>query len=78
METVDDLITRTKPRIKSASRNGKRKNSLPPALRRRLLKLLNDALAPVVPYSGDIEAMRKVAEDATRANINEAIKVLGE
>lgn len=78
MEKVEDLLVRIKPRNKLRARNGKRKNSIPPALRRRLLKLLNDALAPVVPYSGDIEAMRKVAEDATRANINEAIKLLGE
>lgn len=78
MEKIEDLLVRIKPRNKLRARNGKRKNSIPPALRRRLLKLLNDALAPAVPYSGDIETMRKVAEDATRANINEAIKLLGE
>lgn len=52
METVEDLLVRIKPRNKLRTRNSKRKNSLPPALRRRLLKLLNDALAPAVPYSG--------------------------
>lgn len=78
METVDELITRTKPRIKKVSRNGKRKAAIPPALRRRLVELLNGALSPVIPYSGDIETMRKAAEESTRDKIQEALKLLGE
>lgn len=78
MEKVEDLLVRIKPRNKLRVRNGKRKAALPPALRRRLVELLKDALAPVVPYSGDIETMRKAAEESTRDKIQEALKLLGE
>lgn len=74
-EKLEDLLARVPPKMK---RNGKRKSSIPPALRRRLVELLKDALAPVVPYSGDIETMRKAAEESTRDKIQEALKLLGE
>lgn len=78
MEKVEDLLVRIKPRKKPLARNGKRKNSIPPALRRRLIELLKEASAPVVAYSEDIEAMRKAAAKVTRAKLQEAIELLEE